>query len=86
MTLHMLLAQGDNLTDNTLVVTWSWAWAHSFILILCEKLDASFIFTQTFPPAQIHSVNMKTLVNPWGNLLLSSEVVTIGQTMFPRKV
>ena len=45
MTLHVPLAKGASLTDNTLVVTWSWAWAHSFhSLILCEKLDALFLF------------------------------------------
>lgn len=50
MTLHVPLAKAVNLTDNTLEVTWTWAWAHSFqSLILCGKFSASFTFVQTYP-------------------------------------
>ena len=59
MTLHVPLDKGDSLTDNTLLMTWSRPWAHSFHpLILCEKLDASFILRETCPSAQAHSVNV----------------------------
>lgn len=41
-------ASGASLTDDTLEVTWTWAWAHCFhSLVLCGKFSASFIFVQT---------------------------------------
>lgn len=68
MTLHVPLASGANLTDNTLEVTWTWAWAHSFhSLMFCGKFNASFIFVQTFPREK---------------LLLSFELVRMDQELF----
>lgn len=69
MTLHVPLAKAVNLTDNTLEVTWTWAWAHSFqSLILCGKFSASFTFVQTYPRE---------------NLLLSFQLVRMDQEIFP---
>lgn len=44
VTLHVPLAICASLTDNTVVVTWSWAWAQESFYSLCEKVDDSFIF------------------------------------------